>query len=290
MTSTRYLICRLATTFGYSRKNIRMGDAAAEMHLLKEAEAHLGQAIWKDVEPIEELSVEYWNLRKLSKERGKVTAELEERQRQLEEAQEQRASLLGITTEPFQDLLEEKQKILRVLEERANERDRVIQQARDIRRSYDGMKMKKEVLQKEGAETREEVEKVSQRLADLKISFSELKIQRQAIAEKIAETDSQIDAIEAEIATRKTERRKQASEAFQHIGEDNQRMSALRAEIGVLDTQMRQLYSEIGRFVSRNSHTHPICNKVSTPQRGMVEVMRALRTSIQLNHKLAEMS
>lgn len=53
-----------------------MADAASEMHLLREAESQLGAAIWEKVEAIEELSVEYWNLRKFSKELAAVRKKL----------------------------------------------------------------------------------------------------------------------------------------------------------------------------------------------------------------------
>jgi hypothetical protein len=71
MTSSRYLVARVAQAFGYVRRAQRMADAASEMHLLREAEAQLGAAIWEKVENIEALSVEYWNLRKLVKESDK---------------------------------------------------------------------------------------------------------------------------------------------------------------------------------------------------------------------------
>ncbi len=290
MTSTRYVFCRLAQTFGYNRKNIRMSDAAAEMHLLKEAEAFLGKAVWREVEHIEELSVEYWNLRKLVKERERVASEVETCEKYLAEAHEERASLLGVNNEPFQDLVDERQNILNELENHARDRDLIVAKAREIRRIYDGIKMKREVLEKEGTYTPEELKKISERLETLKIEFAELKARRQAVAQKIAIGDDRIDAIELELKQRKKDRRNLASEAFQHIGETNQRMSTLRAEIGLVHTQMRQLYSEIGRHVSRNAATSHECAKACKEQRGLVDVMAALRHSVLLNHKLAENS
>lgn len=85
-----------------------MSDAASESHLLKEAEAHLGRKAWKNVEPIESLSVEYWNLRKLVKERDEIRVELDACQKLLDEAHEERSILLGSENEPFQKLLTEK--------------------------------------------------------------------------------------------------------------------------------------------------------------------------------------
>ncbi len=288
MTSTRYYICLVAQAFGYRRKNIRMGDAAAEMHLLKEAESHLGKAIWKKVDGIEELSAEYWNLRKLNKERDRVANLLETCQAQLAAAHEERASLLGMSNEPFQDLLEKRQLVLNSLEGLARERDMIVAKAREIRRIYDGIKIKEEVLTKEGSHTAEDLEKISKRLSELKDQFAALKSQRHEVAEKIAVGDTEMDAIEKEIETRKKDRREKASEAFQHIGDANQEMSTLRAELGVLDTQMRQLYSEIGRHVSRNPGNNPQCRKACKEHQGLVDVMGALRKSVALNHKLAE--
>lgn len=290
MTSTKYLVCRLGLVFGYSRKNVRMGDAAGEMHLLKEAEAHLGEAVWKNVEEIEAVSVEYWNLRKLIKERDRVARELEICQAELTEAHAERASLLGVSNEPFQDLIEERKRVLDRLEELARERDMIVARAREIRRSYDGIKTKQEVLEKEGSHTPEVLEKTTARLIQLKKDFAGLKAERERVADKIAKGDARIDAIDADVLARKKERRGKASEAFQHIGDANQEMSTLRAEVGLLNTQMRQLYSEIGRHVSRHASNDPDCEKATKQHHGMIEVMRALRNSIQLNHKLAELS
>ncbi len=288
MTPTRYIICRVAQTFGYNRKNIRMGDAAGEMHLLKEAESYLGKEVWENVEDIEELSVEYWNLRKLIKERNRVAVELEKCSDALAKAHDERSGLLGVSSQPYQDLLEERHKVLGALENLARERDTIVAKARDIRRLYDGIKTKEEVLTKEGNHTKEELEKISERLSQLKSEFSALKAERQAVAEKIAEGDERIDKIDADVLIRKKERRVKASEAFQHIGDANQEMSTLRAELGVLDTQMRQLYSEIGRHVSRNVPHNPACRQAAKDHHGLVDVMGALRKSIAMNHKLAE--
>lgn len=288
MTSTRYFIYLLGHAFGYRRGNIRKADAAAEIHLLKEAESWLGMAVWEEVADIEALSVEYWNLRKLNKDRTRVAAELQTLYTRLTEDHEERASLLSISSEPYMELLEERQGILIQHEELARARDHIVAQAREIRRSYEGIKTKEEVLTKEGQHTLEESTKITERLAKLKADFAALKHQRQEVAEKIAQGDAKIDAIEAEIERRKNKRRQKASEAFQHIGDANQEISTLRAKLGVLDTRMRQLYTEIGKHVSRTAANDPACRKACKSHQGLVDVMGALRKSILLNQKLAE--
>ncbi len=290
MTSSRYYIARLVQAFGYFRKNQRMADAASEMHLLREAEAQLGAAIWEKVEGIEELSVEYWNLRKFIKEKDLVRQKLAECQARLDQAHEERAVVLNNTPEVHQELFDQRVALLTDLENLARRRDEIVAEAREVRRAYDGLKMKLEVLTKESsgdASHLQEIELVKSRLAGLKVKFSELKQQRIQIGAEIEAGDAKVDIVDERLNEKKMDRRIHASEAFQVIGDGNKEMSILRAESGVLDTQMRQLYAEIGRFVSRHAAQNPACAKAAASHQGLVDVMRALRRSIALNHRLA---
>jgi chromosome segregation ATPase len=290
MTSTRYYLARLAQAFGYFRRNQRMADAASEMHLLRESEAYLGASIWEKVEPIEALSVEYWNLRKLIKEREDVHQRLAACQERLEKAHEERAALLNSTPEVNEELFNERVALLTELEEFAHQRDRVVADAREVRRAYVGMKMKLEVLNSDsnaGQSPPEEIAKVKARLLELKTRFGELKQERIRIGELIEKGDAKVDLVDEKLKEQRQQRRVKASDAFQLIGEGNKEISTLRAESGLIDTRMRQLYAEIGRYVSRNVHQDPACAAAAASHRGLVDVMRALRRSIALNHRLA---
>ncbi len=290
MTSSRYLLARFAQAFGYFRRAQRMGDAASEMHLLREAEAQLGATIWENTENIEALSVEYWNLRKLIKESDDVRQRLAACLERLDKAHEERSELLNSIPEENQELLDERARLLAGLEELAYTRDQIVIDAREVRRAYIGLKMKLEVLASEAGgstEKRQEMEEAKARLAELKIRFAELKQQRIKIGREIEEGDQQVDQVDEKIKEKRQERRILASAAFQVIGEGNKEISLLRAESGVIDTQMRQLYAEIGRYVSRNTRRDPACAAAAAAHHGLVDVMRALRRSIALNHRLA---
>ena len=290
MTSSRYFVARFAQAFGYFRKNQRMADAASEMHLLREAEAQLGAAVWERVEGIEELSVEYWNLRKFIKEREIVRSKLEECQMRLDQAHEERATVINNVPDNQQDLLDERVGLLTELEKLASLRDDIVAEARSVRRTYDGLKMKLEVLTKESSDSaahKQAIDDVKARLAGLKASFSDLKQRRIQIGIDIEEGDAKVDLVDAKLNERRMARRVHASEAFQVIGDGNKEMSILRAESALLDTQMRQLYAEIGRFVSRHASHHAACAAAASSHRGLIDVMRALRRSIALNHRLA---
>jgi len=290
MTPTRYFIARIAQSFGYLRRSHRLGDAVSEMHLLREAEAQLGAAIWENVEGIEALSVEYWNLRKLIKERDLIRVQLTACQEKLDQAHEKRTLLLNSTPDNQQEWFDQRTALLTELEQLSYQRDQIVADARDIRRTYIGLKMKLEVLTKEATEStpnHEEIHLVRARLIELKTRFAELKQERILIAEKIEESDVKVDLIDSKLKEMRQERRIQASEAFQVIGEGNREISIMRAESGLLDTRMRQLYAEIGRYVSRQANVDPACAAAAAAQHGLVEVMQALRRSIALNHLLA---
>lgn len=290
MTTSRYFVARFAQAFGYFRKNQRMADASSEMHLLREAEAQLGIAIWGNVENIEELSVEYWNLRKFIKEQKIIQKRLADCQARLTQAHDERVHLLNSTPEVHQELIDQRTALLTELEKLARRRDEVVVEAREVRRSYDGLKMKLEVLTNESAGTaanKEQIENVKTRLTELKTKFSDLKQQRIKIGTDIEAGDAKVDLVDEQLNEKKKDRRINASEAFVVIGDGNKEVAVLRAENSLIETQMRQLYAEIGRFVSRNARHLPACANAAASHQGLVDVMRALRRSITLNHRLA---
>lgn len=287
MTTTRYIFARIAQAFGVNRRQRRMSEAASEMHLLREAEQVLGQSVWEQVEEVEELGVEYWNLRKLIKERDEIRGKLSECETILADAHEQRSSLLNAKSDSQIELEEKRGGLLADLEMLAKDRDQVIQQAREIRRVYDGLKMKLEVLQREG--TSEAIEKTRVRMTELKTKFTQLKADRDRIAASIAEGDSLVDIIDNQLSEERQKHRAEASVAFQQIGQANRDISALKAQQGLIDTQMRQLYSEIGRHVSRNAFINEQCRNAAKGHIPMIDVMRALRKSVAMNHRLAGM-
>lgn len=188
--------------------------------------------------------------------------------------------------EAHQDLFDQRVVLLKHLEQLAQRRDGIVADAREVRRAFEGMRMKLEVLTKEASDSAS-IDAVKTRLNGFKEKFSQLKQERIDVGSEIERADAKLDKIDQALHEKKKDRRVLASEAFQIIGDGNKEMSTLRAESAVLDTQMRQLYAEIGRFVSRNTAHHPVCAKAAEDHRGMVDVMRALRRSIALNHRLA---
>jgi len=284
MTPSKYFLLCIASRFG---KNVRLGQAANEAHLLKEAETFLGEAIWRKTENIEALSMEYWNLRKFAKDHERVSKEIEHLQGKFDVTHQQRAESWKTAKDSLQDLTDERKQILSQLDTLNRERDHIVSKAEDIRRNYHGLKIKQDVLRKEGDKLGE-IEKTSSRLSEIRGDFDKLKQHREKIAQDIAEANARIQEIEVLANERKQHGKSKATESSQYIGDANQQISARRAQINALNSQMRQLYTDIGRHVSLNAPIDPECKIAGKELRGLIDVMAALRRSIQYNFKLAE--
>lgn len=287
MTPTSFYIASIARSFGYQRRNKRLADASSEMGLLREAEFQLGQYLWEKIEPIEDLSVEYWNLRKLSADQKNIRAKLIELDALVESLIEQRSAILNEFSQEQTDLETKRSNYLLYLEELAYERDNLIRHAKEVRRAHEGMITKIEVLQKEGHPA-EDIAKVEAAIEDLKNEFRSLKIRRQEMVKEFDEGDNLIDVIDSMLAKFKQEKRDRARVIFQQMGALNRDLSLTWVEIGDIEKKIHQLQSDVGRYLSRNNKRNPLCAQVAMEQRTMVEVMRLLRISIVMNNKLAD--
>ena len=91
MTRIRFGFAVIFQSFGLLRKTKRMTDAAFETHLMQDGEELLGKYCWKNIESIEDLSMEYWNIRRLEREQKEIHGKIEEAEKILQEAHERRA-------------------------------------------------------------------------------------------------------------------------------------------------------------------------------------------------------
>jgi chromosome segregation ATPase len=287
MTTTDYFFAIIAKSFGIAKRNKRLADASSEMNLLREAEYQLGSRLWENIEPVDELSVEYWNLRKQIKEKDELFLKQNELNEKLNQSHVDRTEILNSISDEQTKLEQQQAKLLLAIEEISYERDDIVKQAHDIRRNHDGLLTKIEVIKQSGAEVKL-VDKENDKILIIKNEFQKLKENRQQIATKLVEFDKELDAIEQKIAVYKQERRDKAAIIFQRVGDINRELSDVRSQIGTLDLNIRQLMNGVGLYVSRNYQRNEICKKAAYSQRNMVEVMRQLRISIAYNHKLAD--
>jgi chromosome segregation ATPase len=287
MTPSRYVLARIAQSFGISRRAKRMSDAAFETHLLREAEQILGEAVWQRTEEAEEISVEYWNLRKIQRERTELEKQLHEAEQTLANAHDERARLLNQTTDAQQELEEKRAGLMKKLELIARERDKVVHLAKEIRRRYEGLKTKLAVLAEEDdPENEKAIADAKQKMRDLRADFQSLKKKRTQIGERLDRGDAILSQVEDKLGDRRKVRRDEAARTFHIIGKANRDISNHRAQLGLIETQEQQLYAEIGRYVSRNHKASPLLQSIYRENQALIDIMIALRRSIIMNRKL----
>lgn len=289
MTLSKYLALRLAIHFGYTRKNVRIGNVASESMLLKEAETFLGEAVWEKIDQIEELSMEYWNLRKLNQEYQRISMEIQQFQSELDKTHEIRAGLLKNINEPIHDLSKQRLEVISTIDQLTRKRDRITARVAEAQRNHDGLKVKIEVLSKEGNKL-VEVEKTTQRLESSRAEIAAVLAEKENNVAAINDANSRLRIIDEQISDQKNHGKSKAMETSQNIGDTNQQISTRRAQLNTIISQMRQLYLEIGRYMSRHSKTNPQCRKICRDLRGLIDVMAALQRSIYYNSRLAELS
>lgn len=287
MTPTHYFFARVALAFGIQRRSIRMADAATESHLLRDAELYLGDELWEKCEHLDDISVEYWNVRKLTKEIAAKSERLAGFQEKLDAAHEERTQMLLESTGVDPEITEQRSKLIHDLDQLAIRRDEIIAKARQVRRAFEGLKAKLEVLLESGSEQDQKtIQNCKLRMREIKAEFESLKVRRAEIASQLDDKDAELRQLEEGINNNTRTRKFDFSKTFSIISEYNQEVSNLNAEIGLLQKRRSELCMEIGRFLSRNT-SDPSCATLCKGHRGLIDVMAALRRSISYNHRIA---
>ncbi|MGE9268890.1 MAG: hypothetical protein ACQKBY_12410, partial [Verrucomicrobiales bacterium] len=168
MTPSRYYLARFLLSFGFHRKQKRLMDAAGELHLLKEGEEVLGALCWRQAEELEEVSPEYWRLRKLDRECAEIVAKIREAEALLDKSHSERALVTDRSRDGQSARLDELAGLEREKEEVIAERDRVVEDAKRVKRSFEGLKFKIGVLEEEGEEESDSYREAQERMKSLR--------------------------------------------------------------------------------------------------------------------------
>jgi len=288
MNSSRYIISRLLLSFGLHRKNKRLLEAAEEAHLLRQAEEILGEDVWEQVEDIEQISVEYWNLRKLRTKVSEFQGAMTQAGEILDLSHEERNEILSQTNKECQALEEKRLSYRTDARELIAQRDRMISEAKLINRKYDASRTKIEVIGLEG-DGQEVIDKERQKIDSYKLELQSLKKDRDALGLKIQSLDHEIIQIGKRLGNDRQRLKDEASSAYHSIGKANRDISKLGAEVALVESEMKLHYSEIGRYVSLHVGLDPECTQIGKEYSSLIVQIQSLRSSIALNHKLAGM-
>jgi chromosome segregation ATPase len=287
MTRTRFGFAVIFQSFGLLRKTKRMTDAAFEAHLMQDGEELLGKYCWKNIENIEDLSMEYWNIRRLEREQKEIQGKIDDAERILEEAHQRRAEAADRSNEMGQGLYTRREELFETLDKFKIERDDIKTEAQYIKRKYEGFRMKARVLKEEGQEDTERYRECREKLVELKDTFNGCKEVLMGVGNRIDTEQGNLNGLQAQIDQKLQGAKDETSESYSQISRANKDITMYQAELGLLQEENSVLCREVGRYLNVNFR-NPACKKIYAKHSGLLEQLKLLRDSVAWNRKLIE--
>ncbi len=274
-------------SFGLYRKQKRLMEAASEMHLLQDGEEILGALCWKNVEEIDDISLEYWQLRKLNRRCNEIIEKIAAAEKILDKSHSERAELTDRDRGEQAELLDDLALLERSKEKLTRERNEIIMEAKAVRRRYETMKTKLTVLEEEDAVESEGYREGNTKLAELKKQFGDLKKRRSEIGGLLDETEGDFQKHKDLVFKREEGVKGTTVETYSLLGRANRDLSQFRSKLGVEKEEVVRLQRVIGRFLCVHESDSTECRKAVTEHRQLVTKLNLLRDSVNMNHTLA---
>ena len=287
MTRSRYVIAILLQSFGVILKNKRLTDASYEIHLMQDGEEILGAYCWPNIEDIEELSMEYWNLRKLKQEETTLSEKVSNANKTLSNVQNERASLADLSKGSGQELSQKRERLFEKIEALNIKRDDLLAEAQQTKRKHSALKMQVQVLKEEDSGNQEKINDCRESLTDLRIQFTKSKEHLVEINDKVDSLKDKLSKLQEKIDDKLKGSKEETTESFTQISKANRDITKYQAELGVLREEQAKYFRGIGSFLRINSKRED-CKAACKNQRGLLEQTRLLSQSVDWNRHLAE--
>ena len=286
MTPTGYLFAKVLNALGLARIEKRRTAAAFETHLLADSEQIIGEFVWESLESIEEVSTEYWKLRKLRIKQNELETKAEKLAQILDNAQEQRTQALEQVSEGSHRMVSERSKITESIKRLNQKKEDLLREGRAIKRTHSGLKTKLEVLLEEsGEESKSVVESTRNQLKEKRIKFEKIREQASALDSNLSEQQLKLTELNKKIQEANSGVRKNAEEQFSVIGKTNKELTNIRGEQGLIKSKQLELYCSVGKFVLSNGKD-PEIKKATKQQKQLLSLIEEVRKSSLRHHKL----
>lgn len=286
MTRSRYLIALALQKFGVLRKAKRLNDLAFERHLMADGEELLGAYCWQNTEEIEDLSLEYWRLKDLDREKNKIMASNRQAEAKMAEAQNAKASLVSVIQERQKPSAQRRAQFVEELKNVQYEYDAQVKQALATKKRHQALKVKLKYLQ-EGSAPQKEIDECLASLADFRKMFISEKSQIDALKNQIDSCQKNLWELEEKIGEQLRGSEGETNLAYASISEANRDITNYKAQLGTIAEEQQKLFRDVGHFLNLN-HRRGDCLKACKGHRVLLTQVRLLRTSIDLNRQLAE--
>ena len=287
MNGIEFAIRRVARSFGLKFEMGRRMAITRELQLLAEAESILGRVAWPDVENIQEIAEEFYQIRDYEGEIKGLRREIRtlerendnllgEQERLEEDLENQISNLVGVKSEQMQNSIAS-----------LNEIENLKMDAEITRKKYSGVKLRLKSLT-EGGAPEEELEEVRQSLVQLKEEYSsdtKLIVDKQ---EMVQAAERQVTGIEDQVTELRSSAKERITQLMNENGKSANLVARYGAKLGGIEKEISDLSFSIGSFLSNNSdNPTPEIKQVVRKHRGIIGKIESLKKSINYNRILS---
>jgi chromosome segregation ATPase len=288
MNTFGFLLSNLGKKLGMRRPAAWRASINREHHLVKTTEQALGEQAWQEIEEIEELTIEYWEIKDIENQQ----AELEKRNRTLEAEIEIFRNQREEITKRINKKLERKRDELidktSTVDSIATETEQAEHEKRVIEKRFEALKLKRKILMEQDG-TPEESQAIYDTLKELKVEHTEKKRSLAAPIRASKEAEQAVAATNGEINALQDSIREETADVTEEFNQLSRRVAQNRSRIGALELTKGRALVRIGRYLGLHQDDPiPETQAVCSNHRDLVSRIVRLRRSINFHRRLAE--
>lgn len=288
MNRFQFILRRMVARFGLVAPRHYLRTATEESLMLKEAEVLLGKIAWRELESVEELTNEYWRIRQLDTEQVKLEAKLEEARIAMTKVQEDADAPETIFTAQLEEVQARLENERNNLATKLKSLQSIIQETEQVRKKFNGLKLKLTVLKCEDtsetelAKVRADLQSTKQTYADLARDVENLRGEIALQEEKVNGIETEEDGLRSRLSHRERNLTRNISDVSRRLIENNARM-------GVLESEKAELFTTIGRTLRSGAMGESEAYRnVLQKFHPIITRARNLAKSIEFNRRLAD--
>lgn len=282
MNSLQFQFCRIGRIFGIRRDRQRMAAMTRETQFLHEAVELLGRAAWQDTQSIDDLAVEFWQIKDVEKQQVDLRESMESIREDNTRLENERVEIESRFNEEINGLKEDKIDHMSDALELMRDNDTQKAELERVKRRYAGMKLRlKAVAEEHGDGVGLDANSLNSSMEELKANYSGIQQEIDGRAKTIKENEATIASIDLNLGEKRQAMKTATSDIVSKIGKGSKQLADISAKIGSLQNSKNALANRIGRFLSQNiENPSQEIRSVLSKHRALTSKIRYFRQSI----------
>ena len=288
MNAAAYQLSKVARFFGFRFERNRLAALTRESQFLQEAIDLLGRAAWHDTSKIDDVAVEFWQIRDTEQKQVTLKEQMEAIKVESQKLEVERARIEHQFGVEINELKERKIDIMSQAIGLMRDNDAAKANLERVKRRYAGMKLRLKALEEGNHPGGDDPAQLQQMMDDLKATYSQMQGGLESGSSEVKTFENQIAEVDAELESRKTSLREASAKVVGQIGKAAKQLADLSAQIGSLQNSKNALANRIGHFLSQHVENPPQEVKEVLRKHGaLTSKIKYFRRSIHYNQRLS---